>query len=90
MMNSTHSLLSENHPWTLFMASLLPATMLPRTQHPTTPYGLMTEHRPWQRAILLLSGQTTGASDWPWEPLAFRTRAGGSPNQGWGLSHCRP
>jgi hypothetical protein len=31
MMNSIHSLLSENHPCTLFMASLLPATML----HPT-------------------------------------------------------
>ena len=29
MMNSTHSLLSENHPWTLFMASLLPATHAP-------------------------------------------------------------
>jgi hypothetical protein len=27
MMNSIHSLLSENHPCTLFMASLLPATM---------------------------------------------------------------
>jgi hypothetical protein len=31
MMNSIHTLLSENHPCTLFMASLLPATML----HPT-------------------------------------------------------
>jgi hypothetical protein len=32
-MNSIHSLLSENHPCTLFMASLLLATMLHRTKH---------------------------------------------------------
>jgi hypothetical protein len=33
MMNSIHSLLLKNHPCTLFMASLLPATMLHRTKH---------------------------------------------------------
>jgi hypothetical protein len=33
MMNSIHPLLSENHPCTLFMASLRPATMLPRAQY---------------------------------------------------------
>jgi hypothetical protein len=32
-MNSIHSLLSENHPCTLFMASLLPATMPHPTEH---------------------------------------------------------
>ena len=47
MMNSTHSLLSENHPWTLFMASLLPATMLPRTNTLSHPrLGLMTNLEP--------------------------------------------
>jgi hypothetical protein len=33
MMNSIHNLLSENHPCTLFMVSLLPATVLHRTKH---------------------------------------------------------
>src|SRR5258708_15674657 len=35
-MNSIHNLLSENHPCTLFMVSLLPATMLHRTKHINT------------------------------------------------------
>src|SRR5262245_51410158 len=32
-MNSIHTLLSENHPCTLFMVSLLPATMQSNTTH---------------------------------------------------------
>ena len=63
----------------LFMANL--PSMPPRTQHPITSYGLMTEHpRPWQRGMLSLAASHVGAPGTGCgSPLAFRTRAGGSP-----------
>ena len=81
MMNQTHSLLSENHACIGPVHGQLPS-MPPRTQHPITFYGLMTEHpRPWQRGKLgpsrsnLAGGLALGS-------LGLRASAGGSSHSG--------
>jgi hypothetical protein len=58
-MNSIHTLLSENHPCTLFMVSLLPATMLHRTKHIITstvddgvaPYSYLRQRQDWNNPL---------------------------------------
>jgi hypothetical protein len=51
MTNSIHALLSENHPWALFMVSLHPGYHDPPIPIHYHIYGLMTE-TPWRCAKL--------------------------------------
>src|SRR5262245_57741038 len=87
MTNSIHALLSENHPWTLFMVSLHPGYHdppipihyhMPRIDDGDAPGGVLSS----------ASGQYHGSFGLAcWEPWLIHTPAGAFLRQSWNNLH---